>query len=94
MTGTRIRLVALTAPLVAGLVLGVAAVQAASGGAPAPVPDDLDPVATLPTVVTPSVFVLPRTTPAPAPAVEAPTGPVPAPRPEPARTAPPPHDES
>lgn len=91
MDGTRIRLLALAAPLVVGLTLAVAALLAAAGagdpGAPRVLRDTVSgPVRTVPTAAS-TVLVLPRTTPPPAPVVGAATGVAPAPAPEPAQTA-------
>ncbi|MFP5073132.1 hypothetical protein ACLFMI_26160 [Pseudonocardia nantongensis] len=88
MDGSRTRLLALTAPLLLGLVLGVAALLAAPDtdrAVPGVLHGDLTGSArTLPSG--PSALVFPRTTP-PAPALEAATGAAPEPAPEPARTA-------
>lgn len=85
MTGSRTRFLALAAPVVAGLVLAIAALLAASGtsgrGSGVLPADVTGSAPVLPDVAESSALVLPSTTPGPAPIVEARTGSAPAPAP-------------
>ncbi|MBC3189842.1 hypothetical protein H7X46_02030 [Pseudonocardia sp. C8] len=88
MDGTRMRLVALTAPLALGAVLGVAALLEPPADPPIRDDGEAAPASTRgPAVTASAVLGYPRTTPPPAPLEQAHTALAPAPLPEPVETA-------